>query len=262
MLGVREAIPDAGGRDEATASRVRENMLAERTRSDGPLAGAPPLLRESLIFPYAHGTPATARSYAAGGLAGLDAVLRDPPLSTARVLEPDESDPVEFIRLPEVELAERANARGCALGIDNVAGALTLEVLFDHYGHPGDLRELRRAWTGDRFLQIDCGETWDLVWLTRWDSESGAIAFASAYRAIADAVASNSRLSGTPEVVLRGRTALVVTPGLRSDAERILAASEIRAYARFTDWRNDDCFPESPCPVAKPSWLFSAPARP
>lgn len=248
MLGVREAIHGAGGRDEATAARVRENMLAERTRASGPLASAPRLLRESLIFPYAYGTPFMAASFARDGVAGLDAALRDPPLSTARVLAPEAVHPVEFVRLPQALLGEWLAPRGCALGDDNVAGALTLQVLLDSYGSAADAAELTRAWSGDRFLQIDCVESWELVWLTRWDSPQDAARFASAYRGIADAIAANAKLSGTPEVIVRDRTALVVTPGLRAFAHAILADSEIRAYARFADWRADDCFPESPCP--------------
>ena len=256
MLGVREAVHGAGGRDEATAEIVRESMLAERTRAGGPLASAPRLLRESLIFPYARGTPLTAARFARDGVAGLDAALRDPPLSTARVLAPERSDPVEFVRLPQAWLAERLAPRACALGDDNVAGALTLQVLFDTYGSSADVASLIRGWSGDRFLQIDCVASWELVWLTRWNSREDASRFASAYREIADAIAASAKLSGAPEVIVRDRTALVVTPGLRALTDAILADSEVRAYARFADWRADDCFPESPCPVGGESWAI------
>jgi hypothetical protein len=248
MLGVRELQSGTGGRDEATAALVRQSMLAELTRAGGPLAAAPRLLRESLIFPYADGTPLSARRFTLEGTAGLDAALRDPPLSTLRVLAPEDTDPVEFVRLPEAELAQRLAARGCELGDDNVAGALTLRVLFDEYGDAAETDALLRGWSGDRFLQIDCAGTWELVWLTRWDSGEAAARFASAYRSIADSIAANAPLSGPPEVIVRERTALVVTPGLVAHAEWIIAASEIRAYASFVEWRRDDCFPESPCP--------------
>lgn len=249
MLGVNETQSGAGGRNEATAARVRQSMLAELEREGSPLAEAPRLLRESLVFPYAYGTPLSAGLFAREGTAGLDAALRDPPLSTLRVLAPDDTDPVEFVRLPMVELAAQLGARGCTLGEDNVAGALTLRVLFDEYGGAPDIDGLLRSSSGDRFLQIDCGGTWELVWLTRWDSAEAAAHFASAYRAIADGVAASAPLSGAPEVVVRERTALVVTPGLRPQVELILGGSEIRAYASFLQWRADDCFPEGSCPV-------------
>lgn len=163
---------------------------------------------------------------------------------------------MEFVRLPQALLAEQLAPRACALGDDNVAGALTLQVLFDTYGSSADVASLIRGWSGDRFLQIDCTESWELVWLTRWDSQADASRFASAYREIADAIAASAKLSGAPEVIVRDRTALVVTPGLRALADAILANSEIRAYARYADWRRDDCFPESPCPVAGESWAI------
>jgi len=250
MLGVRAQPGGADGRDEASAAFVHDSMLAELARTDGAIAAAPRLLRESLIFPYAYGTPLSARSFALAGSAGLDAALRDPPLSTRQVLAPEDTDPVEFVRLPGAELVARLAMRSCKAGDDNVAGAVTLRVLFDEYGTATNLDALLRGWAGDRFLQIDCGDTWELVWLTRWDSEQAAAEFASAYRAIADAVAANAKLAGVPEVIVRGRTAVVLTPALREHAGWILEASEIRAYASFAEWRQDECFPESPCPVA------------
>ena len=250
MLGVRADADGTDGRDEAAAAYVRDSMLRELEREGGAFAAAPRLLRESLIFPYAHGTPLAARSFALAGSAGLDASLRDPPLSTRQVLAPEDTDPVEFVRLPAAELVARLNSGACKAGDDNVAGALTLHVLFDEYGGAPDGDALLRAWRGDRFVQLDCGDTWQLVWLTRWDSAEAAARFASAYRAIADGVAANAKLAGTPVVVVRDRSALVVTPALREHADWLLDASEIRAYASFGEWRRDDCFPESPCPVA------------
>jgi len=105
------------------------------------------------------------------------------------------------------------------------------------------------GWSGDRYLQIDCGATWELVWLTRWDSAEAAASFAPAYTAIAPAIATKSQLSGVPIVVLRDRTALVVTPGLAEAADWLIDASEIRSYRTFVQWRQDGCFPETPCPV-------------
>lgn len=248
MLGAGAAPGDADKRNERTAAVVHEAMLAQLAHPDGEMAAVPRLLRESLLFPYAFGTPLSARRFAAAGNIGLDAALRDPPLSTLRVLVPDDTDPVEFIRLPEAALAQRLAERGCLLGDDNVAGAVTLGVLFEDYGGALDLDTVLRGWSGDRFLQIDCAGTWELVWLTRWESDEAAARFAAAYRAIAPAVGANAPLSGPPEAVLRGRTALVLTPGVRAHAEWLFDASEIRAYSRFSEWLADGCFPETPCP--------------
>lgn len=249
MLGADPSSSGSDGRTTQNAALVKEGMLAELENTGGAMARAPRLLRESLIFPYAWGTPLSARRFAERGNAGLDDALREPPLSTLRVFAPDDRDPVEFVRLPAAELEARLAARRCALGDDNVAGALTLRTLFAEYGTPEQGDSLLRDWSGDRYLQIDCGGTWELVWLTRWDSPDAAARFAKAYAAIAAKVAANSPVSGTPAVVLHGRTALVLTPGLAPQADWLVRASEIRAYDGFAEWRADGCFPESPCPV-------------
>jgi len=251
MLGVGAQPDGSDARDERMAERVRGSMLAEAARPDGPMSDVPRLLRESLVFPYAWGTPLAARRFSVSGNAGLDAALRDPPLSTLRVLEPSDTDPVEFVRLPGTELGSRVAARGCTLGDDNVAGALTLRVLFEDYARDTgpDVDTLVRGWRGDRFVQIECPKAWELVWLTRWDSAEAAELFASAYRAIAPAIAAHAPLEGPPEVVVRDRTALVVTPGLAEAADWLFGASEIRSYSTFVQWREDGCFPETPCPV-------------
>jgi hypothetical protein len=249
MLGADPSLGGTDGRTTQNAALVKKSMLAELDANHGAMAEAPRLLRESLIFPYAWGTPLAAQRFAENGNAGLDAALGDPPLSTLRVFAPADTDPIEFVRLPEAELGQRLAGRGCTLGDDNVVGALTLRVLFDEYGSPGQGASLMHGWSGDRYLQIDCGATWELVWLTRWDSAEAAASFAPAYTAIAPAIATKSQLSGVPIVVLRDRTALVVTPGLAEAADWLIDASEIRSYRTFVQWRQDGCFPETPCPV-------------
>ncbi len=250
MLGVQAEEDGGDARTEANAEYVRDSMLAELVRVDGAFVSAPRLLRESLIFPYAYGTPLAARSFARAGNAGLVQNQREPPLSTLRGLAPDDPGPVEFVRLPLADLLARVARPECAAGDDNVAGAVTLRVLFDEHAGVEDRDALLQTWRGDRFAQIDCSDSWELVWLTRWDTPEAAAAFAAQYAAIAGRVAANGKLSGTPEVVLRERTALVVTPDLRAHADWLLDASEIRAYASFAEWRADDCFPTAPCPVA------------
>ena len=108
-----------------------------------------------------------------------------------------------------------------------------------------------RAWRGDRFLQVACGATWELVWLTRWSSTAAAGEFARQYREIASSIAQLAPLSGTPAVVLDGRSALVLTPGLIDQAGSVLAGTEVRSYEDFEAWLADACFPESPCPAGE-----------
>ena len=203
------------------------------------MAKAPRLLRESLIFPYAWGTPLSARRFAERGQRRpRRRAARAAALDAARSSRPTTATPSSSCACPKPELASRSPARSCTLGDDNVAGALTLRTLFAEYGTPEQGEALMHGWSGDRYLQIDCGGTWELVWLTRWDSAEAAARFAKAYSGIASRVRANSPLSGTPFVVLRDRTALVITPGLASPRrlvdrrERGARLRRLRAVAR------------------------------
>ena len=242
-------------RSVLTAGLLREVMLLDIQYPEGKLAEVPRLLRVSLLFGYAHGTSLAAVHYERAGNAGLDQFLRDPPIATVNALEPDQPVAVEFVSLPLEPLGEALAARGCSLGHHNVAGALTVGVIFeDHEGQdraPG-LDLLLADWKGDRFVHARCGDQWELAWLTRWRSEAAANAFASRYRGIAASIAVAAPLSGEPELMRAGRTVLVYTPGLVAELELILDGAEIRRYPSLASWIGDDCFTESPCPTPAP----------
>ena len=64
-----------------------EAMLLDQRSPEGKLAEVPRLMRVSMLFGYAHGTPIAARSFAAQGNAGLNALLDAPPISTRQARE-------------------------------------------------------------------------------------------------------------------------------------------------------------------------------
>jgi hypothetical protein len=237
-------------RAPSAAAPMEKAMRAELAKPSPETAHLPLLLRASLYFPYGAGTVYAAQRYAEAQNPGLDAALRNPPLATALVLDPASRAPVEFVRLPAAALAARLAPRECSAGEDNVAGAFTLDVLFATALEQAEREALARVWRGDRFVHLDCGEKWELVWLTRWDSPESAERFARAYAKVAAAVGANAPLSGAPVALVRDRTVLVITPGARAHADWLLAASEIRTYTDFLAWRADGCFPETPCPTS------------
>lgn len=247
------AVDDGDGfeRSVAGAASVRDAFLGDLAAPTGVMGEVPRLLGVSLIFPYAFGVTLAAERYRDSGNEGLDALLREPPLSSLRVRWSDDREPVEFVRLPLAALAPRLAERGCRLGLGNVAGLITTDVLFDEHAGPENRDDLLQRWSGDRFQHVVCVDGWELLWLTRWDDPEAAADFARRYAEIADSVAATGQLAGSPRVVQEGRSALVVTPGLADLASLVLASSEIRAYQRLTDWLRDDCFPESPCPIPR-----------
>jgi hypothetical protein len=247
------------GRTLGTDSKLRSTAAEDARRSwqadmdypSGALASVPRLLRNSLLFPYAHGIVLASRRFDARGNPGLDDLVRSPPLSTERVLHPEDTDPVEFVKLPESQLADAVAERGCRLGHSNVAGVLTIDVLFRDHAREGGLGALTSRWSGDRFLHVACPAGPELVWLTRWDDESSARRFAERYAEIAGSVARVARLSGPPAVAVEGRSALVISPALSDLTSEVLAGTEVRAYDSFDTWRDGGCFP-SGCPTEVP----------
>jgi hypothetical protein len=247
MLGARGLQK----RNLKNARELSQAMVVEFERPTGVMASVPRFLSVSLIFPYAYGILVAGERWEAEGNLGLDRLMREPPLSSTRILFPDDDDPVEFIRLPLETLAAHAAARGCEVGFDNVAGALTVKVLLEDYGDTGDVNSLLAAWAGDRFVHVGCGEVSELLWLTRWDDAQAAAEFARRYEAIAPGIAQVSRLSDIPRARIAGRTVLVTTGGLRPLQDAVLIQSEVRGYASIGEWLRDDCFPESPCPTPR-----------
>lgn len=259
-------------RDLQSAEAIRDQMLAELRFPESKLAEVPRLLRASLLFGYAYGTPIAARQYAQSGNAGLDSLLTDPPLSTLRAIQPEAAQPVEFVQLPLAALKAALEPAGCAPGHHNVTGVMTIRVLFrDHESallglgaeeeldssatarqraeeSSAELDALLEEWSGDRFVHVRCGVRDEFAWFTRWQTPAAAAAFVERYGRIALQVVRRSRLAAPPEAQLRGRTALVVTPGVSSHAELLLEQSEVRAFGTYSQWLAGDCFPESPCP--------------
>jgi len=232
------------------ADELRDMLWAEtRNPSNPDLVGTPRLLLYALHFPYAFGIVTAADRHVAEGRAGLDRLLAEPPLSTRSVLVPDQASGVEFIELPIEDLRPRLAARGCEPGHHNVAGALTLQVLFEEHGNGSGIAELIEAWRGDRFLHIRCGDRSELLWLLSWSDAPAAEQFAKLYREIAPDVAARAPLSGPPRVEVIGRTTLISSPGLASDRPLLEAGAQIRHYDTLAEWIQDDCFTESPCPT-------------
>lgn len=236
------------------AERVRDAMLAQLDDKDSEVGRAPRFLAVALVFPYAYGAVTAARRYEREGNAGLDAELVDPPLASLHVLQPEtRGREVDFVRLPLAALRAHEDIARCAFQEDNVAGALTLRVIFEATLKGDALESLLAEWRGDRYVLLDCDGKWELLWLTRWSSRDDAARFAAAYRELAPGIAARTRLSGPAEVSVREKTALVLTPNLRPFADEILRESRVRSYRHLREWLADGCFPESACPGASAS---------
>ena len=139
----------------------------------------PPVLRETLIFPYAKGLVFVARQTNAGGWPALDRAYANPPLSTEQVLHPEKygvgpgADPPTAI-----DLGELAPGDGWTELDRDVVGELVTGIMLAEHGG----RRAAAGWDGDTAAVFEgpAGRL-GLVWLSTWDTAAEAREFATGY---------------------------------------------------------------------------------
>ena len=141
------------------------------------LREAPPILSESLIFPYLRGMVFCANLTNKGGWKAINDAYEDPPQSTEQILHPekyrDQPDPPTMVDLGRLEPGD-----GWAEVGRNVIGEMQLGILLRRHGG----KPVAAGWDGDRFAVFD-GKDGKLavVWLSTWDTEDDARDFARQY---------------------------------------------------------------------------------
>lgn len=138
---------------------------------------APPIVAETMLFPYLRGLVFCASLTNKGGWPRIDEAYRLPPLSTEQVLHPakyrDDPDPPTAIDLGKLD-----PGRGWTEATRNVVGELQLSILLKKY----DGRTASEGWDGDSFAAFEGpDDRLALVWLSTWDTEDDAREFARSY---------------------------------------------------------------------------------
>lgn len=140
---------------------------------------SPPVMYESLLFPYVNGLVFVAHLTNAGGWPSLDAAYRNPPLSTEQILHPEKyagpaADAPQAIDLGVVEPPDDFEDLG-----RNVIGELTMRIMLARAGGP----RAAAGWDGDTlgvFRSKSNADKIGLIWMTTWDSAQDAEEFADA----------------------------------------------------------------------------------
>lgn len=198
-------IPDFAGQ----VGPALESMSAQFPA----LAGAPRVIRESLIFPYVDGATFVQRLWT--GDVRVDPFGDALPLSTEQVLSPGAAPPLQL----------RIDVEGARRRLDDTLGQLELRILVeDVLGlDAGGADEVVSGWDGDRWVlsERDDGET-SLSYVVAWESEGARNRFVAVVRA------AQSAFGGPLEIVevdVGGRPASLLTVG----ASGILVTASVEA---------------------------------
>jgi hypothetical protein len=167
----------------------------------------PPILRESLTFPYEQGLQFVLRLQAGGGgWEAVDAAYDDPPASTEQVLHPEKydarEDPVD-VELPD-DLAAQLGP-DWSVPYEDTFGEFQFQVWLRNAIDRDTGNAAAEGWGGDRFAVLKGpDDRWAVVMVTTWDTADDATEFQQA----AGTVIGDGDHPGT--VLADGRDATIV----------------------------------------------------
>ena len=191
-------------------------------------AALPRFLRESYLEQYPLGYAYASALEREGGMAALDAALRDPPLSSEELLDfadaPAETRRASPRALPFLDLDPAT--LGCGTGAEiggNTFGELGLRAFA---AERGASRERAAAaadgWDGDRAVALACGgDQAAFAWLVQLDTELDAAELAT--------LAASALRPG--ETVEREGRRVLLARGVGPDARRAALAAPARSFA-------------------------------
>ena len=178
-------------------------ILAQSTTdpSTAELLAMPPILRESLLFPYIQGLTFVAGLVRAGSdWSAVNAAFKNPPASTEQILHPDKyrahEQPIAT-QLP-ADLAGRMGA-GWSSALEDTFGEFQFQVwLAQNTAIDSATADAAAAgWGGDRIAVLDGPSgAWGVVLRTQWDSPKDAAEFESAAQPIVATIGSAALLPG------------------------------------------------------------------
>jgi len=173
-------------RDMPDIGPITRAVIGSSSSSPG-MAGAPPYIRDSLLFPYLAGAVFTQQVLKAGtGWKDFQKVFARPPVSTQQIMQPalylaDKAPPP--VTLPHLQ---KLFGKRWRVLDQNVAGEFGLQEILKQF-LPGQAAvSLAPDWWGDRYAILENKKTKTslLLFRLRLDSDAHAAQFFSAYSAL------------------------------------------------------------------------------
>jgi hypothetical protein len=186
-------------------------------------ASAPPIIKQTLLFPYLQGLLFVRAAKLRGGWAGVSALYEALPASTEQVLWPEKyfetRDRPTPVTLPDVS---HTLGRGWRRIDTNVLGELGCRVELERALPAAAAFEAARGWDGDRYALYEkrAGET-ALVSLSVWDTEKDAVDFEEAWSRV---LLSDSTTASAHAVRRRGPVVAGVVRAPDGKADPLLEA--------------------------------------
>ncbi|MCC7355305.1 MAG: tetratricopeptide repeat protein, partial [Anaerolineae bacterium] len=152
------------------------------------LEASPPVLRDSLVFPYSQGLTFVTSIHEAGGWKAVNELYGKPPASTEQILHPEryrKGDAPVDVSLPDVAAALGGDWR---LVDDDLMGELGWRLTLTAYLGPATAEVAAEGWGGDDYALLQQGstETYALVLNTVFDEEAEAEEFWALLRVALD----------------------------------------------------------------------------
>jgi hypothetical protein len=173
-----------------TAAQMGAIANAATPASTAAFNSAPPILRETLMFPYTTGLTLTLGSWqAGGGFGGVDTLFRNPPDTTEQVMHADKlasrEKPVPVAFPPDLATLL---GKGWRVSLEDTFGEFQLGILA-RTGDPKAGSDLAAGWGGDRVALVEGpnGATAAIV-LTKWDTPGAPTSWNAEMGKLADAL--------------------------------------------------------------------------
>jgi len=162
-------------REQFLTTAERSKVDEEASRLTSPkLDAAPPIVRESLLFPYERGAQFVNALYQRGGTAEIDKAYRTPPSSTEQIMHParffTRDDPQPVV-LPDVAASLGQGWRRIDGG---GIGEFDVLLIADEYLPESDAREAAAGWDGGRYETYESSKGTLVAVSTIWDSADEA----------------------------------------------------------------------------------------
>ena len=189
-----------GGMNENLADFITAHLTDLPQVSAAQNKDVPDALSVPFLFQYAEGTAFVREAYRRGGWDSVDAAFRNPPESTAQIIDPQIyfDHPTHPLRM-RIDGYQKGLA-GWNTVLEDTYGELALRlILMTSFGRDSSQVEVARRWAGDRMVVLTRGRDETVIWMVAFNDEQGASLFANFYRQTLDRVDGPQNLQSAPD---------------------------------------------------------------